>query len=369
MGKLDLICSMEHRICSYSDDDALGVFCKKVGFTFLPDRFGYLNQFTRWKMSEYKQRFPAGDASYSLIDIIDKRAQEVIDIARITGKKLYVLYSGGVDSTTVLLSLIKALGGDFGILRVVYTQSSVKEYPLLYEQLQKWGINLVYTDGCDLVQTWYNLSRSDYVVTGFPADQLFGSIVNQKYPDLFFSDWRKYIEEDNAIQQFEAAFTNYGLPIKTQGEFLWFMNFACKWEIVKMFFPCLSGMTNGLTLNFFDTYEFQNWTISNYDRLFAYPQSDPAHYKEAMKDYIYSILHDDDYRMTKGKIGSVGNAYRNGENIKATIEIPTVAIIADGKFIQQSYHKLCGREEAVAIRKAMLRRMVQPYRKKKYGSM
>lgn len=362
MSKLDLACIMETRVYDYPDDDALNVFCKRVHFTVLPDRFGYLNKFTSWKMSDYTQRFPVSSCTNRIDDIIDNRAQEIIDLARTEQKDMYVLFSGGVDSTTVLLSMMKVLDGAFNNLYVVYTQSSILENPVLFEYLQKSGVNLVFVDGASLPNKCYELSRNNYVITGFPADQLFGSIINQSHPEEFFCDWRKFVVVDKAIQQFEEAFSYYGLPIKTQGEFLWFMNFACKWEIVKYFFPCLTGMDNGMTINFFDTTEFQDWSVSNFDRLFVYSQTDTKHYKEDLKSYIYRIFPDDDYRYNKGKIGSVGNAVRHTEVPLSGMCTPVIATIEDGKFKQYYYHTTCHVSECNKIRQAMMRRVLQPFR-------
>ena len=43
---------------------------------------------------------------------------------------------------------------------------------------------------------------------------------------------------------------------------------------------------------FYDTPEFNEWSVSNFDVLHLYPQHDTVHYKMPLKDYIYDFNHD-----------------------------------------------------------------------------
>ena len=43
----------------WKDSDALSVFFQKTGYIHVPDRFGYLNQFSKWDYVEHNHRFPS----------------------------------------------------------------------------------------------------------------------------------------------------------------------------------------------------------------------------------------------------------------------------------------------------------------------
>ena len=51
------------------------------------------------------------------------------------------------------------------------------------------------------------------------------------------------------------------------------MNFACKWNVVTHFLPSIFGYQDNNTINFFDTLEFQDWSVSNFDKLHIYNQN------------------------------------------------------------------------------------------------
>ena len=67
----------------------------------------------------------------NLEDLMNERAYEIIDSYEHIG----VSYSGGVDSTGVLVALLKNLN-DLSRLHVLYSDKSIEEYPDFYEILK-----------------------------------------------------------------------------------------------------------------------------------------------------------------------------------------------------------------------------------------
>lgn len=285
--------------------DALSAYAGKCGFYLLRDRFGFLNQFSPYRL--YEQHLSMYDTGFTtpLADIMDRRAAELQERSRKEERDLYLFVSGGVDSTAMTVAMLKVADGDLHNLHVIHTKYSIAEYPGFFEYLHTTGIDMrLVAPGRSLNDAQNEAIQKGYALTGWCADQLFGNIIHRSYPDWYFRDWREWLGYDDAVQQMEAAFEYYGLPVKTFGEFAWFMNFACKYDFVKYTDVMLSGEITGRMLPFYDTPDFNRWSVSNFDILHLHPQQEEEHYKAQLKDYIFAFNGDREYRLKKGKVAS-----------------------------------------------------------------
>ena len=349
------------------DDDALAVFASRTGFPVLRDRFGFLNAFSRWRLMDGSISFPSSGSTANFADLMDKRAVEILNLVRNEGKELHIFLSGGVDSTAMTIAMLKASDGDFRNLHVVFNSSTEEEYPEFVEYLKTTGIDMVRCRSTDIDDVQERLLETGYTLTGWAADQLFGSIINQVWPDWYFKDWREWLlsEEktvpmDTAIGQFEETFANYGMPIKIFGEFAWFMNFSTKYNVVVNSDVLYSGKVTHRMISFYDTPEFNEWSVSNFDVLHRYPQHDAVHYKTSLKDYIYTFNHDETYRNGKGKIGSWGRAkYR--EKVKVH---PRICLMeSPDKVVFRREGKLLPIEKSLEVERTLTRNILRLYRK------
>lgn len=308
--------------------DALSVYTGKTRLWALRDRFGFLNQFSPYRLYEPHETFPSGGLTETLANLMGKRAEELVARSRAEGQPLYLFVSGGVDSTAMTLALLDAVGNDRSNLHMISTQNSEWEYPAFMDFLRSLkGLNIrVVPPHVGLGEALGEAMQAGYAVTGCCADQLFGSMVNQEYSTAhYYSDWRDWLKgDDDAIQQFEAAFQHYGLPIKTFGEFAWFMNFACKYDYVKHLDVLLTGKITGRMIPFYDTPEFQAWSVSNFDMLHKLPQTRHACYKKPLKEYIYAFNGDKQYLWSKGKEGSWGKM--NPSDEEDALRYPVMAV-------------------------------------------
>ena len=209
-------------------EDALSVYAGKIGFPFLRDRFGYLNKYSPYNIYSHNTKFPKSNNTTEFSELMDKRAIDIISIAKKNDLPLYVFYSGGVDSTAMLVALMKVCES-YENIQVIHTCYAYEENPEFTKLLQSFGISMrMVSPGLELEQAQTECLKNGFVLTGWCADQLFGSIIHKDYQYLFYDDWKKWLNEkryDTAIQQLEESFSFYGLPIKTFGEFAWFMNF------------------------------------------------------------------------------------------------------------------------------------------------
>ena len=267
----------------------------------------------------------------TLEDCMLEEAQRLWD----TNRQLRVYWSGGIDSTGVLVALMRtAKGDDLDRLTMCYTGddqfvsgiSSLTEYKLFFEKFIDGKLNVerihvgdkpqnFYSGGSDLIlsssasQHLAKSAKDEYIcVTGELGDQLFGSAAFGNDNDLInatskeFLKGKEYQEYIDDIEKFNDA-----CPISTEKltDMLWWWNFAIKWCEVR--FRASLSVEDGSYLknviHFYDTENFQKWSISNPDKKIKKTEQS---YKWLLKDFIYDYTKDTDYRDNKVKVGSLG---------------------------------------------------------------
>ncbi len=277
----------------------------------------------------------------TLEDCMLEEAQRLWD----TNRQLRVYWSGGIDSTGVLVALIRtAKGDDLDRLTVCYTsnetvcpvlreqitnrietESSVEEYELFFNKFIDGKLNTecvlelepskFYSKGTSwvisngTVKHLADSARDGYlVVTGELGDQLFGSAAFGNDNDLINATSKEFLK-DKKYQKYldDIKKLNEACPIDTDKltDMLWWWNFAIKWCEVR--FRASLAVEDGSHLknikHFYDTEDFQKWSISNPDKKIKKTEQS---YKWLLKDFIYDYTKDADYRDNKVKLGSLG---------------------------------------------------------------
>jgi hypothetical protein len=257
-------------------------------------------------------------------EICDERATLLMLKAKHTGKKLAIMYSGGIDSTTILCSILKNCSRKEIKENVVVLLShqSINENESFYYNHVIKNFNCVSS-----FRFPYFLGNDDYIfLSGENADQLFGSQVVGNFTELYpFSDVLKSVDvaKDKLINLFSirlngdiAASTFLferlkmicdaaPIPIDTLYKFLWWVNFTTKWQSVYVRMLPYSKNQETLRLEenyttFFCTKEFQLWSLNNSDSLCENGG------KYVAKKYIVDYNGDTSY-YSKPKIGSLTN--------------------------------------------------------------
>jgi hypothetical protein len=263
--------------------------------------------------------------SYS--DVCDKRAAELLAHSDRTGLPLYVLYSGGIDSTVVLTSFMRQreISKLNEQLVVCMSLDSISENPVFYNNFIRGKLNIVHSDSFAQM-----FDGKCIVVGGEHNDQVFGSDVVGKVLHYFpmseiNSDYSngillKYLKE-KGMSDYSAEFWYNMLiwhakqapcEIKTNYDLLWWLNFNFKWQTV--WFRILLRIDPRYYKNlnqpwlekhfhhFFTTEDFQKWSMLNPDKKI---KDDWMSYKFTAKDYIYDFNKDAFYRDNKSKKGSL----------------------------------------------------------------
>jgi hypothetical protein len=272
-------------------------------------------------------------------DICDKRAIELFNRAVNSNKKLAVMYSGGIDSTLILCSLLKNIDENLIKKHVVVLLSdfSIKENENFFYDyvIKKFNCMSSY-------RFPYILGNDDYLlISGENADQLFGSVVTDLFNrdnnfDINFKSiestknqmidfMKKRIDRNDIISTFIKPDTNYSeilfsllekitkaAPIKIDNvhKFWWWINFITKWQSVYVRVFAYSKNIKNIKMEenyttFYCTNEFQLWAMNNSDNLIQNKLS-----KYVSKKYIYDFNKDLDY-IKKLKTGSLASIVNN----------------------------------------------------------
>lgn len=262
-------------------------------------------------------------------DICDERAVELMNKAKQSGKKLAIMYSGGIDSTTILCSLLKNCSKQDLKDHVVVLLShvSINENPNFY-----YDHVIRYFECVSSYRFPLFLGNDDYIfMSGENADQLFGSQVIGEYTKMYpFSDMQKSIDEvkDRIIDWMEIKVKDRKtatywfeklkqiadaapIPIDTAYKFFWWINFTTKWQSVYVRILAFGQNTNSIKLEenyttFFSPPDFQLWSMNNSDTLAG---DSPSKSKWVAKQYILDYNGDESY-LLKPKVGSLGKLAR-----------------------------------------------------------
>ena len=273
-----------------------------------------------------------------LHDLMDARALELFHKAKATNRRIYIMWSGGIDSTGVLVSFLRNLSTeDQKILTVVYSEESIKENRRFWNTYinNKLDILNYFNFHIDL-----KFLQQGIVLTGDPGDAIFGPSSGM-YADLIpsgkhresFKDHTNHIaysiekrvihlvKHHNVLgigKWYAQKVTDNLLEVKPYGvesvaDWWWWHYINLKWE-TSIWRPLVRRKTN-LTEQFdsetiaefagntfFNTVKFQQWSYSNLPYLIG---NDVKNHKKEIKKYIFDFDHDEEYFINKTKFESL----------------------------------------------------------------
>jgi len=256
------------------------------------------------------------------------RAREILKKQEEIKKPIYLFYSGGIDSTLVLVSLLMV--EDITVLRekvfIVMTQESIAEYFLMYHKVIRPNFKILSADRITEL-----FDSSGIILTGSQGDKIFGTdriseiyrigMFDQAFDplnDFIIKYWvSKGIEERSAEVWFELIknqSSDFGISLETNFDLLWWFNFNFEWQSEYFLFSLRSN--NKLTeeyhknfiFAFFDSADFQQWSMVNRSQRIKKTWNS---YKFPAKDIIFEYTGDTDYRDYKIKIVSAGRLFQN----------------------------------------------------------
>jgi len=287
------------------------------------DPFDMLNKYSEIRMMPGAEEIPTpfGDSfnCVTIAELIDARAHEIVS----KYQRIAVLYSGGVDSTTVMVSLLKALpSNETDRLIVVYDETSIQENPVFWR-------DYITKTKCEFVEIHDHITLTireldcDVIVSGWCADQLFGSDLHVNNHDLFNVPWLDGLKEtylrnkgillsDRTLSTVNCLYADYAktfdIKLDQFCEFAWMINWSFKFSYLRdelnLRLAYSKNANKGLA--FFGTMDFRRWSLTRYPKIKDHcGYKDSLYYKVPLKTYIIEYNQDAKYYKQKNKVGSI----------------------------------------------------------------
>lgn len=265
--------------------------------------------------------FPSRPLNFS--DIFDQLGQKIVDKLN-SDYQVYLLWSGGIDSTIIATSILKTLQGrQFENLHIVLNQESIDENPIFFYKFLTHCHTIQYNDFCNLKLDLDNT----LVLTGEGGDQIFGHSIGNKIlsqdPVLAAAPWRnnihalKHFFDNPHTPNFWQLFSSIMMSsiahaharIETVYDFAWWLNYNFKFDSVMyrtplILFPMadsqqLADYFNKVVWNVFAELPVQQWSISagSKEKIGTTKKS----FKYAGKQYIYKFDRNEHYYKEKRK--------------------------------------------------------------------
>ena len=300
-------------------------FLKLYGLWVLPvDRAGVMRTPVR-TLSEFAiPAFRSYTRDYE--ELCNERASQVLRDCERLGTTMYVLYSGGIDSTCLLVSLLKnASPEQKKRIVVLLSHESIAENPRFYDEHIRGRLrvdsSITFPERIGGNDILLSAEHNDLVM----GNASIGSIITQYGPaavhkpyarELLVDFFTRTLGDGGAaefyFEFFDRLCKSAPVEIRTNFDFMWWFNFATKWQACFCYILFYTLPENASRINkdyldsrfisFYNTEEFQLWSMNNLDKRI---KDTWKSYKWVMKDIIYDYTKDADYRDNKTKVRSL----------------------------------------------------------------
>lgn len=312
----------------------------------LSDRAGIIKFPVKTKIADFLKLPEFVQQTETLEEVCILRAQNLMEHAKRTNRKIFIMYSGGIDSSIIVVSFF--LGCSIEDIRkyvvVGLSEASIREHPTLYKDWIVRYMTVVTSSNFPIY-----VGNDNYImVSGEGGDQLFGAVFIRKLcikfgEEIINTPW----SEDVIIKCFNFAFNDIKIaerfwqifsravkaaPIQltTVYQFFWWLNFTTKVQNVYMrniaFIQDLNRNTikpEDNYISFFTDKKIQLWVMNNPDKLV---KDTWLSYKYECKNIIYKLTKDANYRDRKAKFGSFGDVNKQhpmGTSVTTSYKVTT----------------------------------------------
>lgn len=303
---------------------------------------------------------PRESTNQSYSEIMDERAYQLVQHAKSKNKTITVTWSGGIDSTCVLVSLLKQNIND--MLTVACTSCSIYENRKLFDDYLNNKVRIKYVQDIE-----YSPNSDTFLIRSVGADTLMGGDIHAlffySYNDIilkppsrdnfakvmnFFIKIMSDYQIEILYNQIITSANKLGVSLETLWDFISFYDLTYK--INSLYWiadhPHLFMLTppkehiqtlDDWSARFYMTPKFYSWGLYSAtvdDRI----GNNRFEFKKIMKDYIYDFNRDLNYYQNKTKVSSYGrnlipSKYKNylaiDENYNY-IDIKNNAVLLEG---------------------------------------
>lgn len=233
---------------------------------------------------------------YTFDDCCFLRAEQILKMSQ-KYQKIYILWSGGIDSSVVISALSKvASKSEKEKIVIVMSENSIIESSEMFFKYILRQFHIM-----PIPYHLESLCENGILITGECADQLFGSelvlrICDHIGENAILNNYQDVLPEimkdiePNAYERFEPIVHESPFKIKTTFDYLWWWNITQIWQNTENYI-FLNGnwknlnVTKKNVLHFYSTIEFQIWSINNHHLKI---ESTWSSYKKIAKKFIES---------------------------------------------------------------------------------
>ena len=270
------------------------------------------------------------DYNHSFEKVVNISAKQIVLKALNDNKKIELLWSGGIDSTTALIAIYQELKKvqQLDNLTIVLSKESIDEFNIFFTKFIKKNLNyIIFTP-----PIFTSLDPNKLIITGELGDQIFGGNTTYNYllsrKDIFNSYdnllelilYEKFKDKktiQNIISYINPFIKKAPFKLNTLYDVLWWFDFAGKWQFVQFNLISktyqegeLKFKLNDNIIHFFNHIEFQKWAIQNRKKQTEYT---PYTYKLQAKEYIYKFFPNKTYLLKKQKERSLKKIICNNQ--------------------------------------------------------
>jgi hypothetical protein len=267
-------------------------------------------------------QMPSSSFSQTIESIADRFCKHVIA----SSLTPYLFWSGGIDSTVILVSLLKVANKDFlDRLTILHDNSSIEENSYFYNRYIDQKLKTLQIDDFKITENNY---KEIIIVDGEGGNQCLGGhsihqmchlkqfdLLDQPWSSVDFESMQPVISRFN-LELIQKSIKLAPIEINTLYDFIWWSNFNFKFDdimIRKMFvygknlLPSQrEHLWNYGLYRFFAQPEIQNWSMSNLQQRRETARLDP---KYTAKKYIYDFDHNHLWFAYKKEQGSVPSLF------------------------------------------------------------
>lgn len=278
--------------------------------------------------------FRPTDLTYN--DCCNLRAKQLMELSINLQKPLGIMWSGGVDSTRVLVAFLE----NFPLtvlkthLRIVMSAESVIENPVFYKKYILSNFEIINSE----YLPWL-FDKNVILVTGYHNDWINGGDISMAgYKKSNAAKFTKPFNQDHIIDYMNTIIKDtevatimvnagidsakiYGRPLEVNCDWFFWWNFCFKWQAwllllstsMPRYWPNINeDFINTYVHSFFNTDAFQLWAINN-----PLYRDTSQQYKQITKQGIFNFDHDQNYFDNKKKQGSLRSLFVHRAKIDA----------------------------------------------------
>lgn len=260
-----------------------------------------------------------------------ERAEELWQWIEDEGRLGIIWWSGGIDSTALLVAMFKTATPDrMRLIKIGLNERSIEEYPSFFENyIKKIPYTFIsHNDGMQIDLTSLHITGeigdqifgSDYLRAcfggggrDFPGKEHFMGNINAPWQDVMSKFVTDQLISKNLPTEYHAELmgiyellnTKAPLPINTLFDFWWWSNFNLKYTHVSNRLQLNSPdalVASKRVKSFFDSDKFQRWSVSNHDKKIGDTWKS---YKLPLKRFVYKFNKDKQWYDNKTKVQSL----------------------------------------------------------------